>query len=341
MRLARTALSLDLAQVYVQLGRMEFSGQTPDHGGVCTGSTTEGSRAMGERVYYRNKEEFNTAFDKAVEAIDKTRRVGRIDAFIWIGLWSLLAVLYLSQWLFGWRLHAVIPGADVRSITWIALAVYFALYHIRARHKHEFILRARQCLECGEKLLGVDTDEAGDGTCPACGRDFNVGEYRRPSERRGAQFAGYLDAEHFDKAMEEAGERILKRRGLGMEGEIMGAAWLALAIAFGFNIILDMSLFASFPGGNAWFWVWLAAMLIWSGVYAARVKRIVPSLVPDRRCLECGYSLLGTPTDDDGLGRCPECASPFALEEYARPPEPEERENLDTHVRCPPPECSR
>ena len=30
---------------------------------------------------------------------------------------------------------------------------------------------------------------------------------------------------------------------------------------------------------------------------------------------------LGTPTDDDGLGRCPECASAFALAEYDRPAE--------------------
>lgn len=278
---------------------------------------------MGERVFYRSEEEFKTAFDKAVEAIDAKRRVGRIDAAIWFGLWGVLALLYLSPWVFGWRLHALVPGVDLRSVTWILLIGYFVLYHIRARHKHTFILRGRQCLACGEKLLKVDTDDAGDGTCPACGRAFNLGEYRRPSERRGAHFQGYLDADHFDKAMHEAGERVMKRRGLGVERDLIGAAWIALGIAFGCDLLLDLNVFAFLPGADVWFWAWLAAMSIWSGAYTARVKRIVPSLVPERRCLECGYSLLGTPTDGDGLGRCPECASAFALAEYERPPDVE------------------
>jgi predicted Zn-ribbon and HTH transcriptional regulator len=275
---------------------------------------------MAERVYYRNEEEFKAAFDKAVEAIDNTRRVGRIDAVIWFGLWGVLVVLYLG-WIFGWRLHAVVPGVDLRSVTWILLIGYFVLYHIRARHKHTFILRARQCLACGEKLLKVETNDAGDGTCPACGREFNLGEYRRPAERRGAQFQGYLDADHFDKAMHEAGERVMKRRGLGVERDVMGGMWIALGIAFGFDVLLDVNIFASVPGENIWLWGCLAAMLVWSGIYTSRVKGIVPSLVPERRCLECGYSLLGTPVGNDGVGRCPECASTFTAAEYERPAE--------------------
>jgi hypothetical protein len=276
---------------------------------------------MTERAYYRNEEEFKAGFDKAVEAIDARRRVGRIDAVIWFGLWSVLAILYVSRWAFGWRLYAIVPGVDLRSITWVLLVVYLVLYHIRARHKHTFILRGRQCLECGEKLLRIETDDAGDGTCPACGRVFNLGEYRRPSEQRGTQFKGYLDAEHFDKAMHEAGERVMKRRGLGVERDVIGWSWIALGIAFGCNLLLDVNIFAFLPGADVWFWVWLGAMFVWSGAYTARVRRIVPSLLLERGCFECGYSLLGTPTGDDGLGRCPECASAFALAEYDRPAE--------------------
>ena len=46
------------------------------------------------------------------------------------------------------------------------------------------------------------------------------------------------------------------------------------------------------------------------------VRRLRSRLARERRCLTCGYSLIGTPVEDDtpdldGGGRCPECGRWF------------------------------
>ena len=57
-------------------------------------------------------------------------------------------------------------------------------------------------------------------------------------------------------------------------------------------------------------------MLVWSGIYTSRMKKLRPRIVEERLCMNCGYSLLHTETDDDGLGRCSECGTVFARGQY-------------------------
>ncbi|MBT8485215.1 MAG: hypothetical protein KJO43_06515 [Phycisphaerae bacterium] len=278
---------------------------------------------MSERLYYRNDDEFNTAFDAAVASI-RTR--GRHRGGVLLLWWLFIVVqifFYVCDWAFDWELYAVVPGVDLRRVFWLVIVGGAIFHHVRTRTHHERILKDRLCLQCGVKLAAVETDEAGDGVCPGCMRAFNTGEYRRPAENRGSDFQGYLDADHFDKAVNAAAERIKERRGMGFEASLMGWLWIALGVVFGLDVLLDWEIFEFLPGDQPWITFWFGGMLIWGGVYSYRVKKIEPEIVPKRLCFDCGYSLLGTPVDANDVGRCPECGVPFALGQYVRPPEPE------------------
>lgn len=52
----------------------------------------------------------------------------------------------------------------------------------------------------------------------------------------------------------------------------------------------------------------------------AGLRRFRLRLIEERLCFDCGYALIGAPTDDLGRGRCPECGKAFRVATYLRPP---------------------
>ncbi len=90
-------------------------------------------------------------------------------------------------------------------------------------------------------------------------------------------------------------------------------------MSFGAKFLLGLSVFSVLPWDLRWHFMWLVTMLLWSTIYAWRVQRLKPAIVRQQLCFNCGYSLVHTPTDEDGLGRCPECAQEFVRAQYERP----------------------
>ena len=274
-----------------------------------------------ERVAYRDVGEFNKAMDAAADAIRGKETPAVVGTTIWFGLVACQIFLYVTDWIFDWELREkIIPGIDLAKPIWVVIIGMILLHHPWARSQHARILKNRLCLAGGAKLLEVEVDEEESGTCPACERRFSLGEYRRPDENRGRDFRGYIDAKHFDKTTYAAAEHLKKSSGFGFEGDLLGWGWLGLGVSFGIDVVLGWNLLDWLPGSHHHF-IWLVTMLVWSGIYAWRVQRMQPGIPERRRCLNCGYSLLHTPTDEQGIGRCPECGGEFAIEQYERPPE--------------------
>jgi uncharacterized Zn finger protein (UPF0148 family) len=280
-----------------------------------------------ERVVYRDADEFNKAMDAAAESIANAKGPDVLGHVVWWGIIALQAGLYIAYWAFGWDVRrTLIPGVDLVKPLWIVIVSLVVWYHVWTRGQHGRILRNRLCLKCGTSLLDVELDDEDGGVCPTCERRFNLGAYQRPSENRGRDFRGYVDATHFDKTLYATAEHIKKARRLGFESDLMRWLWLGLGVCFGGQVLLRWDPFDWIPGGLPITGIWFVALLVWGAWYAARVRRIGPSIVEHRLCMGCGYCLLHTPTDEDGTGRCPECGSVFVLAQYERPLEEEEDE---------------
>jgi ribosomal protein L37AE/L43A len=273
-----------------------------------------------ERVFYRDMEEFNKALDAASDSIRKAAGPDVIGMTVWVGLLVVQGLLYTLDWLFDIELRtAVIPGVDLVTPIWIAIVAMIAGDHLWTRNRHGRIIKDRLCLECGASQLGAPVDEAGNGACARCGRKFNLGEYRRPTENRGEHFHGYIDRAHFDKSVFAAAEQIKKMRISGFESDVMGWCWIALGVGVACHIIIDWDPLRWLPGELPYKGLSFAALGLWSWWYTIRVKRIRKAVVKDRLCMNCGYSLLGTDTDERGLGRCPECGTVFSVGQYEAP----------------------
>jgi hypothetical protein len=288
---------------------------------------------VGEQVYYRNAEELNETLDKAADDIRRAKGPDVAGNVIWWGLVGVLAFLLGSDWFFKWELrYELVPGLDLAKPVGLLIVGLLVMHHLWARRQHERILRRRLCLGCGVSLLGAETDAEGSGKCPGCDREFNVGEYRPPYENRGDAFQGYIDADHFDKAMYEAAEHLKSIRTFGLEGSILGWMWVALGVTFGLKVLgFDLFDWVSFLQPVHFFW--FLVMLVWSAVYAARVQRLRPTIIKQRLCMNCGFCLLHTPTGADGLGTCPECGEIFVLAQYERPASQEETTAPDSDSR--------
>ncbi len=273
-----------------------------------------------ERLFYHDVAAFNTAMDKAAESIGNAEKPNILGSVIWWGAVALLAFLYLSDWIWDWDLRRAVPGVDLVKPMWIAIIGMIIGYHAWKRHQHDRIVKKRLCLRCGMSLLQQPVDEQGTGVCPRCERDFNLGEYRRPTENRGAGFQGYIDESHFDKSMYAAAEQIRKTRGANLEFELLGWSWLALGISFGVKFVFGFNLLKWLPWDLPFHLFWLGIVFAWSGIWAFRVQRLKPSIVGHRLCFNCGYSLLHALVDATGQGRCPECAQEFIMNQYTKPP---------------------
>lgn len=296
----------------------EPPGNTGDASFGMSGS--DATMAPRERIFYRDADEFNKALDKASEAIRTSASPDYLGNTIWWGLVAFQAFLYIADWVFDWEVrNEIIPGVDLVKPIWIVIIGVIAFYHGWTRNRHAQILKSRLCFKCGTKLLKVEVDDGGDGVCPDCEREFNLGEYRPPTENRGRGFQGYIDQPHFDKVMYATAEQIRKSRGQ-FESDLLGWCWLGLGVSFGLKMLLKWDLFEWLPWPIPVHAVWLVVMLIWSWIYTIRVKRLRPGILDRRLCFICGYSLIQARTNEAGVGRCPECGSEFILAQYDNPP---------------------
>ena len=140
--------------------------------------------------------------------------------------------------------------------------------------------------------------------CTTCERQFNLGEYRRPSENRGRDFRGYMDADHFDKAMFAAAEQIKTTRGFGLEGGVMGWAWVALGVSFGLKVVLGWNLFDWLPEFIPVHGLWLVTLVVWGAWHTARLKKLLGAVDPEKGHL-FEVSLAGAHTDSDTIPSMP------------------------------------
>ncbi len=177
---------------------------------------------------YRDEDEFNTALDAAAESINPSAGNTTRGQVIF---WSLVAVqvfLYASGWILGWDVRrGLVPGVDLTRPVWLVIVLVLVFHHVWTRQQHGRILRGRLCFGCGRPLFEVPVDEQERGACPQCGREFDLGQYRRPVENRGRRFRGYVDADHFDKTMYAAAEHLKKAfHGWSISGITAGARQL-------------------------------------------------------------------------------------------------------------------
>jgi hypothetical protein len=302
----------------------------PANTGAETGSPEGAPGLAGERVFYRDDDEFHTALDKATETIIKAEGPPAFRTIAWITLIGLQAALYLSDWILGWNLReGLVPGVDLVKPMWVVLFVTAVIDHTWTRNRQGRILKQRLCFECARSLLDVPTDDDGGGTCPGCDRVFNLGEYRRPGENRGREFQGYIDGAHFDKTMYAAAERIHRVRGGGLQTDLLTWGWTALGVCFGLSVVgwdpLDW-----IPGPQPNYGIAAGIMGVWSLVHWLRTRRLRPAISERLLCLDCGYSLVQTPRDENGVGRCPECGTVFAVAQYERPPDDEDEDEEES-----------
>lgn len=161
-------------------------------------------------------------------------------------------------------------------------------------------------------------DEGIESAGPAIVRDERTGrEYVSP----------YRYQRQFEAQFEEAGNRLIGEHGTFTEQ----FGWLILSLWFpaywvGSRAIEFVGVRLSFTiGAIEWTKAVGFALLVATGSAAAvwgfrGRRRFRDRLIAERQCLECGYSLLGSPLDADGRGRCPECGTTFEIVRYLRPP---------------------
>ncbi|MCZ6836022.1 MAG: hypothetical protein O7G85_09640 [Planctomycetota bacterium] len=291
-------------------------------------SLSEGDgQNIGERIFYRNQEEFDKALNTAAESISRKAGPDFVGHLVFWGILIAIGFFVFVDRLFQWDLRrTLIPGVDLVKLLGIVLGglvIYFLAWR---QSQHGRILRNRLCLKCGTPLTGIHTNQQGDGICPNCQREFNLGEYRPPGENRGKQFRGYLDVAHFDAVMFKAAEQIKKTKLLGFEADLMGTCWIALGINLVSYYLLGWDLFDWLPVDIPVNGITFVVLLIWGGWYSTRVKKLLPAILDQRLCMNCGYCLLHSPTDDTGHGRCPECGDAYGIEQYEKPPEDQSEE---------------
>ncbi|UCD75529.1 MAG: hypothetical protein JSV91_01160 [Phycisphaerales bacterium] len=147
----------------------------------------------------------------------------------------------------------------------------------------------------------------------------------------------YRHRREFDQVMTDAAARLIESRLLF--GRWTGTLlWLVCMILLGLGALFFFASPRAFgsPSGR----VDPAFGLRWIGwlvpsVYACwlstRSRRLGRKVAARRLCLNCGYSLLGAPTDEDGWGTCSECSARFNAAYYRRP-EPAYRRDPDTYI---------
>ncbi len=147
-------------------------------------------------------------------------------------------------------------------------------------------------------------------------------------ERTGREYVSpYRYQRQFEATFDDASHRMMRRHGTPSE---RFALWFAgvvgafLGLAFQGSLhglqLMGVSAIQSLimTGIMTGIFVALLASAIWWGLRGR--ARFRDRLIEQRLCFDCGYALIGAPTDDLGRGRCPECGKAFRVATYLRPP---------------------
>ncbi|MFG0330502.1 MAG: hypothetical protein ACF8PN_11460 [Phycisphaerales bacterium] len=138
------------------------------------------------------------------------------------------------------------------------------------------------------------------------------------SADRQASFASpYRYQIQFDHAMDEACSRYFRTQGTWLERRGPHFA-LFVYLAFVVPAVSIWFLGAPWLGPVVFVTVLFAPVLLFA--QSIRLRRLRRRIICDRLCLSCFYPLHGAPLDAGGAGRCPECGSPFTVQQYERPP---------------------
>lgn len=184
---------------------------------------------------------------------------------------------------------AVIVGAVAAAQVTMA-----ALFGPRARQ-----LSAQQpCFECGGSCREALFDEAGRGSCPACGSTLHRGQWAPPMQLP------------MSVALRGAGSALLTAVGLVVLVVVLYWGLLALSM----RVTAAKTLLAAWQRLDMD--MRLVVDLTFVGAVLAiglRIYRVRQARLHDRQHLECrvcGHDVSGTPLDR-GLARCPECGAGF------------------------------
>lgn len=124
----------------------------------------------------------------------------------------------------------------------------------------------------------------------------------------------YLDPKHFKLFMQSVSKHLLIEKGRGVDRipHIVLVVMAALFCLMIFFLFLNISY--SFVLAMQ---IVMCVFFIW---YFFRITRFVKTIIRQRMCFACGYSLRKTPTDENGHGRCSECGNTFHLGYYCHLP---------------------
>lgn len=285
------------------------------------------------RIFYRNANEFDQAMSKAAERLRENRKQDWLYKSIGI-FWIVTVVIGVLALILNmadrWPFDQWIDGGEFFKICVLAFILACILHEVVVKAAAPEVIARRLCLKCNTPLRQVEVDDDGDGVCPECERDFNIAEYQHPDERTGSEFAGYLDEKHYRESLRNAAVRIHSLTFMPIERRFLDIVfWVILAGLLG-DVWLDwyeidwpndipIAASVGFPTWGLWCaWYW------W------RVQRIEGWIVHERLCLGCGYSLKGTPFDEESqTARCPECARIVHALEY-EPPTPGEADDPES-----------
>lgn len=134
----------------------------------------------------------------------------------------------------------------------------------------------------------------------------------------GASF--YRTPMHFALTLERAARRIRHRHGRGRERAALMLAGAALIVSMVMQQTGVWDLTLQFGGASIDPHLpSLALLLAWMMSYHVRIGRLRRTILPNRRCFNCGEPLGEEPVNGYGVGACPRCGMKYNIGWYEPP----------------------
>ena len=128
----------------------------------------------------------------------------------------------------------------------------------------------------------------------------------------------YLHTKHFKIFMQGVAIHLLPKHGRLIYRIPYNVLLVGMALCF--------LLSTSFLNISNWIvFLMFLVMIVFFIEYLFRIKRYVQTIIRQRMCFDCGYSLRKTPTEESGCSRCSECGATFHLGYYCHLPKGYER----------------
>ncbi len=124
----------------------------------------------------------------------------------------------------------------------------------------------------------------------------------------------YLDRDHFNVFTQGIARRLILKHGSFVDRLPLWGMFVFLAAVI-IAVVLASSLL---PSG--WTLVPQLVPLVLLGWFFTRTRRFVKTIIRQRMCFKCGYSLRRSPTASAGYGTCSECGRAFHLGYYRHLP---------------------